>query len=663
MTDLSVLQDILLLFLLALGSGLLCSRVKLSPIVGYLLSGVIAGPYGFHLIEAVHEVELVAEIGVILLLFTIGLEFSLTQIFRLKNVMLRSGPVQILMTVAIVYAICLLIDFSHISSLALALTICLSSTALVLKILLEKGEIDTAHGRLALGILLLQDLAVVLFLILFPMLSQGFSSFSPFAFFRGALLLAGLFLMVRFLLNPLLRNIATTRSRELFSITILCLVLGTAWVTAEAGLSLALGAFLAGLALAESPYSHQALSDILPFRDTFLALFFISVGMLVDIGLLIDKWHVLLGMLVLVSFIKIVTGTVAGLVGRYPLRIGLLSGLLLFQVGEFSFVLLKKAREYELVNPETYQLTLALIALSILATPFLAPRAYGISAWVATRFRRERPPHAPAQEAEERTANLERHVVIAGYGLAGKNVAKALKLLNIPYIFVEINGDSVKKAKQAGEFIIYGDATSPTLLEELGIDRAAAFLIAINDPSALARAIKAGRRCNPDVFILVRSRFAAEIDYLHEIGANQVIADELEASLQLSSFLLGRFDVPEGKIVQLLAAMREEHAHETEQEESEEIMSGMIPGYLSVLQEGNIELQAIPEDSPCIGRSLTELNFRNETGTMVVGAIRQQRTIPYPEPDFRIERNDTLMLLGSPEEILRAREFIHGHPI
>lgn len=660
MPDLSVMQDILILLLLALGSGLVCSRMHLSPIVGYLLSGVVAGPYGLHLIKAVHEVEMIAEVGVILLLFTIGLEFSLTRIFRLKSIMLLAGPVQILLTSVIVYTICLLLDFSHTSSLALSLTISLSSTALVLKMLLEKGEIDTAHGRLSLGILLLQDLAVVVFLIVFPVLSADFAGFSPFAFVRGTLLIAGLFIAVRFLLNPLLRNIATTRSRELFSITILCLVLGTAWVTAQAGLSLALGAFLAGLALAESPYSHQALSDILPFRDTFLALFFISVGMLVDIGLLADNWYILLALVVSVSLIKTATGTIAGLVARYPLRIGLLSGLLLFQVGEFSFVLLKKARELELVSPDVYQLTLALIALTILASPFVAARAHEISGWTATRFRRYRPPHAPAQEAQEKTANLGKHVIIAGYGVAGKNVAKALRQINIPYIFVEINGESVRKAKEAGEFIIYGDATSPALLEELGIDRAAAFVIAINDPSALVRAIKAGHKCNPGVFILVRSRFAAEINYLHDIGANEIIADELEASLQLSSVLLRQFDIAEGNIMQVLSGLREKNALQAGQEEIE---PDKITGYLSVLKEGNIEFQAIPDDSPCIGRSLSELNFRNATGTMVVGAIRKERTIPNPEPEFLIEQGDTLMLLGSPQEILKAREFIHGHPV
>jgi CPA2 family monovalent cation:H+ antiporter-2 len=379
MADLSVLREVFILLSLALGNAWLFSRLHQSPIVGYLVTGLLVGPYGFHLVKGIHEVEIVAEVGVILLLFTIGLEFSYSRIMRLKGLLLKAGTTQLVATATAVGIGTLLLGENWQAAAGLAMAFALSSTAIVLKLLLENGEIDSAHGRIALGILLFQDLCVILFLVALPLLGSQPQSFSFWTVVHAGVIMGTLYLFARHLLTPLLRSILRIRSPELFRLTILALVLGTAWATYEAGLSLALGAFLAGLALAESDSSHQVLSDIIPFRDVFLAVFFISVGMLVDIRLLLANWwQVLIGLLLL-GLAKTIAGTLAGLVCRYPLRTALITGLDTFQVGEFSFILLKQAQTLGVLPITTYQLALSIVAISMMFTPLVFSRAERIA--------------------------------------------------------------------------------------------------------------------------------------------------------------------------------------------------------------------------------------------------------------------------------------------
>jgi CPA2 family monovalent cation:H+ antiporter-2 len=655
MTEIVFLQDMLILLALALANAWLFSRLKQSPIIGYLATGMLVGPFGFHLIQGLHEVEVLAEIGVILLLFTIGLEFPFARILRLRRLMLIGGTAQVALSIPLIWAAGRFLGLSNGAAWALGMALALSSTAIVLKLLLEQGEMDTLHGRVSLSILLVQDLCVVFFLVLLPFLSKGAGKFSWLAIVNAIGLMVGLSLFVRYLLKPLLRGVLRASSPELFRLTLLTLVLGTAWVTSLAGFSLALGAFLAGLFLAESDYSHQAMADILPFRDTFLAIFFVSMGMLVDVRMLAYSWHLVLGFLLILSLLKIGTAGLAALLTRCPLRVSLAAGLILFQVGEFSFVLLKQASGLGLIDPQPYQLALSVIALSMVVTPLLVPRAPAVAAAFANLLGHK----GGKLEAEtlERTANLEGHVIIVGYGLSGQNVGGILRAMQIPYLFIELNSESVRKGNQAGEFIVYGDATAPPVLEGLGIKRARALVLAVNDPGALSRAIRAGRELNPELYILARTRYRAELDYLCELGADEVIPDELEASLQLSNYLLRRFGIAEGQIMQHLTRLR--RAHYSQLYAPRQGSSTEAPA-LSVLEGGQVEFQAVPGDSPCLDRTLAELAFRSNTGAMVLGVLRHERTIYNVSPDFQLKQGDTLILLGSEEEIQRAREMLHG---
>ncbi len=655
MTEIVFLQDMLILLGLALANAWLFSRLKQSPIIGYLATGMLVGPYGFHLIQGLHEVEVLAEIGVILLLFTIGLEFPFARILRLRRLMLIGGTAQVALSIPLIWATGRFLGLSNGAAWALGMALALSSTAIVLKLLLEQGEMDTIHGRVSLAILLVQDLCVVFFLVLLPFLSKGAGQFSWLAIVNAIGLMVGLSLFVRYLLKPLLRGVLRTSSPELFRLTLLTLVLGTAWITSLAGFSLALGAFLAGLFLAESDYSHQAMADILPFRDTFLAIFFVSMGMLVDVRMLAHSWHLVLGFLLLLSLLKIGTAGLAALLARCPLRVSLAAGLILFQVGEFSFVLLKQASNLELIDPQPYQLALSVIALSMVITPLLVPRATALAAAIANLLGHQ----GGKLEAEtlERTANLEGHVIIVGYGLSGRNVGGILREMQIPYLFIELNSESVRNGRRAGEFIVYGDATAPPVLKGLGIKHARALVLAVDDPGSLSRAIRAGRELNPDLYILARTRYRAELDYLRELGADEVIPDELEASLQLSNYLLRRFGIDEGRIMQHLTRLRRTHysqLYSPMQGTSTEAPT------LSVLEGGLVEFQAVPDDSPCLGRTLAELAFRSNTGAMVLGVLRRERTMYNVSSDFQLKQGDTLILLGSEEEIQRARDMLHG---
>ncbi len=400
------------------------------------------------------------------------------------------------------------------------------------------------------------------------------------------------------------------------------------------------------------------MADIIPFRDVFLAVFFISVGMLVDIQLFLTNWWIVLLGVVLLSLTKTVTGTLAGLVASQPLRTSMVAGLMTFQVGEFSFILLESAQTLNLLPIQIYQLALSVVALTMMLSPLMFRHAHAIAERLSSLWGRAGA-HPKSQDIE-RTANLEGHVVIAGYGVAGRNIARTLREMRIPYIHIEMNGEMVHRARKSGEIIIYGDATAPAVLEGAGIHKARAMVLAINDPSALARAIPTARELNPELYILARTNFVASIEQLMRLGADEIITDEFGAGLEMATFLLRQFNVPEGRVLKILSSLREEHHQRYKQQGKQ---SRTLTGFLSVLDGGEIEIQAVPDDSPCLGKSLAELNFRAVTGCSIMGVIRQERVNYNPTPEMRLEVGDTLMLLGEEEGIRKAGEFLHGHPL
>ena len=459
---LPLLDDLLLLLLASVPIAFIFNRLRMPTIVGFMITGVLIGPYSLRLIKDAAAIEALAEIGVVLLLFTIGLEFSLRRIIEMKRLVLVGGGSQVALTVILVTGIAYYLNRPIGQAIFFSFLFALSSTAIVLKSYVERAEIDSPHGRAGVGILLFQDLSIVLMMLLIPILGgQEGSSSTRIALTLGAALaaIAAIILAARFVVPYLLYHIVKLRSPEVFIIFVVLMSLGTAWLTSQFGLSLALGAFIAGMVLSESEYSHQIVADILPFRDVFNSVFFISIGMLLSLSALAaDFLTVLAWVSALITGKAILVLAVVRLLG-YSLRVAAVTGLGLAQIGEFSFILAKAGLAQGLLSDIDYQRFLAASILSMIATPFLikaAPRiGYALqSVWspgsllepTVTGFNPEEP-------------DLRGHVIIVGYGLNGRNLARVLRRVKITYLVLELNAETVSEANTQGERIIYGDAT------------------------------------------------------------------------------------------------------------------------------------------------------------------------------------------------------------
>jgi len=479
------------------------SRVKIPPLVGFLLAGVIIGPHGLELLRDTHAVELMAEIGVVLLLFTIGIEFSLSRLMRMKKAVIAGGGSQVVLTIGLSALMSYAATRNLNMSIFFGFLIALSSTAIVLKMLTEKGDIDSPHGRMMVGILIFQDLCVVPLMLLIPSLSGETIDLIDIALKMGkaAFIIVAVLLSARWLVPGLLHHVVRTRSRELFISTIILLCLGIAYFTSKFGLSLALGAFLAGLVISESEYAHQATSDILPFKESFMGLFFVSAGMLMNIGFAADNYLKVAIAVLLIFGLKLLTGTLSSLVAGSPLRTALYAGLGLAQIGEFSFVLAIAGKEVGLITEDFYQVFLSSTVITMILTPFIINAAPSLSGWVASRRLMKR--LTRMEKSSERAGHPARrqgHVIIIGFGLNGRNLAKVLAEAEIPYVVLEMNPDTVQKMKKKGEPIYYGDATSIEILHNLSINKARLLVIAISDPASTRRIVSIARHENPDIF-------------------------------------------------------------------------------------------------------------------------------------------------------------------
>ena len=470
----SALRDIEILFGLALVTVILFQRLKFPSVIGFLVTGIVAGPHALGFIKVTHQVEQMAEIGVVLLLFTIGIEFSLKELMRIRHLVLIGGGLQVLLTILAVAVIGVLFHFPLPQATFFGFLIALSSTAILIKLLVDGGEMDTPHGKATLGILIFQDLCIVPLMLFTPLLAGEADSVQAMVLvaLKAAAVLLAAHYGARFLIPWIFSQVVRTRSRELFILMIIFIGMGTAWLTAQAGLSLALGAFIAGLAISESEYSHQALSDIIPFREAFMSLFFISVGMLLDPAILI-KYPILIASLVLsIILIKSLVTTGAIVAIGLPMRIALVSGLSLAQIGEFSFVLCQTGLQHGLLTDDIYQIFLASSIATMGLTPFCMkladPFANNVIEFLPHSWRRGRRSFAVG----EKKIAVTDHVIIVGYGVNGRNLAKVLKHLKIPYVVIETNPFTVRTEKKKGELIIFGDASKPEVLEHAHISLA-----------------------------------------------------------------------------------------------------------------------------------------------------------------------------------------------
>lgn len=654
-------NEILIVFGLSIAVIFVCHRLKIPVILGFLVTGVLCGPYGFKLVKAVREVEILAEIGVIMLLFTIGIEFSLKRFFEIRKTVLLGGSLQVFMTVLSVYVISRGLGEASPQAVFIGCLFSLSSTAIVLKLLQERAAMDTPYGGTSLGILIYQDIIIVPMMLLTPVLAGGMNDFRgsfPVFLIKALGLILFIYLCAKWLIPSLLHHITKTRSRELFLLTILVICFGFAWLTASLGLSLALGAFLAGLIISESEYSQHTIGHVIPFRDIFTSFFFVSMGMLLNTIFFLK--HSLLIVLITLSIIllKAFTGSFAAMLLRLPLRTAVLVGLALSQVGEFSFILSKTGIDFGLINRDFYQFFLAVSLLTMAATPSiikLSPFLADVVLFLPIPRRIK--DGMPAQEIKKE--ERKDHLIIVGFGSNGKNLAKAAKVTDIPYVIVEMNPETVRDEKKRGEPIFYGDATQETVLEHTDIDLAKVMMIAISDPAATRRIVDLARRLNPTLYIIVRTRYLKEMKELHSLGANEVIPEEFETSIEIFTRVLRKYLVPRDDIEKFVAEIRAE-GYEMLRKPS--WMPASSPELRLNLPEVEVSSLKVGEQSPFLGQTLQQIDLRKKYGITLLAVRRAARIFSNPGNEMRIWANDVLIVFGTPEKIRSFIPFLGSQP-
>ena len=659
--DLDGLKDIEILFGLALLTVVLLRKIKLPSIIGFLITGMLAGPYALGFIKDTHQVEQMAEYGVVLLLFTIGIEFSLKELMRIRHMVLIGGGLQLFLTIAVVAAIGTFANFPLSQSIFFGFLVALSSTAILMKLMMDAGEMDTPQGKAALGILIFQDLCIVPLMLFTPFLAGGGDGLQDIAIVSAkaaAVILAAHF-SARFVVPWVFEQVVKTRSRELFVLTIIFIGMGTAWLTAQAGLSLALGAFIAGLSISESEYSHQALSDIMPFREAFMSLFFISVGMLLKPAILMKFPLLLIALVLSIIVIKAVLTSAVGVALGLPMRIAIVAGLSLAQVGEFSFVLSRSGLSYGLLTGETYQLFLA----ASIATMGLTPLCMKISAPVAEYVVRVLP-HAWTRGRSSFAQNGDRlkltdHVIIVGFGVNGKNLAKVLKNLEIPRVVIETNPFTVRGERSLGEEILFGDASKPEILEHARIEDARIVVIAISDAAASRRIAALARQMNPSIHIIVRTRYLLEMEPLFKLGVNEVIPEEFETSVEILSRVLKRFLVPQDIVEECIADVRRDGYEMLRTVSKRHSHAVGIAGFLSGAEIGSFRVQ---KGAPVEAETLRGGMLRARSGATVVAIKRGQEITPNPDPVWEFRADDIALLLGTPEQMRAAARLFEPQP-
>jgi len=655
--NLFVLQEIVIVLAASVLIIYLSHKLRLPSVVGFLLTGVLIGPGGLHLVKNTETVGILAEIGVVMLLFTIGLEFEPARLKRIQRNFWAGGSLQVALTT--IACLVLLVAFLGIGpreALFYGFLVSLSSTAVVLKILKDRGETDSPQGRIALGVLIFQDIAIVPMIALVPVLANAgrvslWDVFSRFAVRAAAI--AAVFAVARYVMPRVLHTVVRTRIREVFLIATLFICLGMALLTSSLGLSLALGAFLAGVLLAESAYSHQVVSDVLPFKDVFNSLFFISVGMLLNTGAVWKFKFTVLALVAAIVILKtlVVMLTVA-LLGYGP-RISLITGLALAQIGEFSFVLAGVGRANGFLGDDIFQAFIASSILTILATPLLIQ----VSPVLAERSGRLLRWKKRISAAGVKTGRgLEGHVIIAGYGLNGKNLANVLKEAGIGYVILELNPVTVREAAAEGEPIIFGDVSSRTILEEACVRRAKGIVFAISDPLMTRRGVKAVKELNPEIFVIVRTRYASEIDDLLGLGADDVIPEEFETSIEIFTRVLEKYHLPRNIIDAQVRVLRGE-------------CYGMLRGTCSairpvteriadLLAAGTAETFYVGREAWPAGMTLGSLDLRGRTGATVIAVVRGEQSFTSPGAEFEVKEQDTLILVASHRDIDRAFRYL-----
>ncbi len=618
-------------------------QFRLPSIVSFLVIGMLAGPYGFGIIRDQPTIETIGEIGIILLLFTIGLEFSFEKLLKSWRTVLIGGLLQIITTIVAVTLVTHALGVPFNAALVFGFIISLSSTAIVMKILQERHEVDTMQGRSLFGVLLFQDLAIIPMILILPVFmgSGGMDmSHLPGEIVKVIIILVMVVILGRWVIPGLLYRVASQRSRELFFITIAGICVIVAWLTNQAGLSYTLGAFVAGLIIGESDYNIDALSHIIPFRDVFASIFFLSIGMLLNTtGILSDTAFIIL-IIIIVLFIiaiKILTGVFAAAALGMPARVCIFTGFALCQVGEFSFVLAQTGLDSGFIPDQVYQLFLASAIVTMALTPFMmnaAPRFtdfwYRVVPYRGGRGLLDSP------DRDSAPAQLKDHMVIAGYGITGKSVARAAEITGIPYMVIEMKPDIIRREKSARRpYFIFGDAAQEEVLEHAGVRDARTLVIAVSDQEAVPRIVHRARNISPGIYIIARTEHVRHAQYLLDLGADEVVSEEFESAREIFSRALKKYQLPDSEIQKIITKIQSW-------------------GYAKFIKNGNA-------DPPSMGMDTVLLSLRIHVLTVEPGSFAENRTTrdlelkeKYGIKDYGLRRNNAMMTVADDETLLLA---------
>ena len=662
--DFRLIIDLVSVLAAAAAGGLLAALLKQPVLLGYLLAGVVVGPTGLGLIKEVVQVETLAQFGVAFLLFALGVEFSFSELKKVKAISLGGGGLQITLTVLVTTLVSLGLGWvtSPAQGVFLGAILSLSSTAVVLKCLMERNETGTPHGQVMLGILVVQDLALGLMLAVLPALDKPVEEIGlavGWALIQTGLFALGAVAAGIWVIPPLLRLLAKTESRELFLLGVVAICLGIALLTEHLGLSIEMGAFVAGLMISEAEYADQTLTYVEPLRDIFASLFFASIGMLIDPVFLWNNLELILGLVAIVFIGKFLIITPLVRLFRYPLKTALIAGLGLAQIGEFSFVLASEGLSLGLVSRRVYLLILGTTAVTLVLTPFvlrLVPRLFTWAESLPLLKKYLEESDVPLAIADN--LPTQNHVVVCGYGQIGRNIVRLLQDRGYPVVVVDQSESRIQQVREAGLPYIYGNAASLHVLEKAGVAHAQGMAIALPDPMSTRLCLKRALEIAPDLDIVVRANQGKDIELLYQLGAREVVQPEFEASLELSAHLLNGVGLPLPAIQREVQQIRNSHYLELRPERPSAEISRELK---AATEEMNSKWYPLPEESPLTGMTLEETDIRRLTGVTLM-AIRRAggAELDYPDATTTLEQGDRLLIVGESNELAAFDELAKG---
>ncbi|MDB9486264.1 cation:proton antiporter [Dolichospermum circinale CS-1225] len=662
--DFRLIVDLVSVFAVAACGGLLAALLKQPVLLGYIIGGMVVGPTGLGLIKEIVQVETLAQFGVAFLLFALGVEFSLTELKKVKAIALGGGTLQIILTILVTVLVCGVTGAwgtLPAKGVFLGSILSLSSTAVVLKCLMERNETETPHGQVMLGILVVQDLALGLMLAVLPALHQPGEAIGVavvMALVKIGLFAAGAYAAGIWLIPRLLRLLAGTESKELFLLGVVTICLGIALLTEYLGLSIEMGAFVAGLMISEVEYADETLTIVEPLRDIFASLFFAAIGMLIDPVFLWQNLELILGLVALVFVGKFLIITPLVRLFRYPLKTALIAGLGLAQIGEFSFVLASEGQALGLVSRRIYLLILGTTAVTLMLTPFvlrLLPFLFDFAEsipWLK--------PYLVNDQALDFSADLpqKNHVVVCGYGRIGQNLVKLLQQYQLPVVVIDQSESRIQQLREAGIPYVYGNSVSLHVLETAGVNHAQGMAIALPDPASIRLCLKRALELCPELDTVVRATQDKNIEVLYQLGAKEVIQPEFEASLEMANHLLIAVGLLPDLVQQKIQEIRQNHYLDLRPERSPAEVSQYLQ---KVTRDLNRRWYDLPANSPLIGMSLEEVNMRYLTGVSLMAIRRADgEEIDYPNYQTTFLLGDRLLVVGSNQELNALIAFAEG---